>query len=155
MKISVENFGPIAVAKNIELRPLTVFVGPSNTGKSYLAALIYALSKSRMNIGLFSTTYIDQPEWDFTDSELSYWDKLITSVLNKGDIRILDWPEELESWTTIKIAEKINRIFHQEISRCMGTVKNNGDLIKNQFKLCQEDNYAKLTLGSSGSTIRN
>ena len=41
-RLEVENFGPIAKA-DIELRPLTVFVGPSSTGKSYLAKLIYAL----------------------------------------------------------------------------------------------------------------
>ena len=40
--LSVENFGPIAKAE-VELRPLTVFVGPSDTGKSYLSVLIYAL----------------------------------------------------------------------------------------------------------------
>ena len=42
VKIAVKNFGPIAEA-NIDLRPLTVFVGPSNTGKTYFATLIYAL----------------------------------------------------------------------------------------------------------------
>ena len=41
-ELSVANLGPIESA-NIELRPLTVFVGPSNTGKSYAATLIYAL----------------------------------------------------------------------------------------------------------------
>lgn len=40
--LSVRDFGPIAQA-TVELRPLTVFVGPSNTGKSYLAILLYAL----------------------------------------------------------------------------------------------------------------
>lgn len=40
--LSVKDFGAIAEAA-VELRPLTVFVGPSNTGKSYLAILIYAL----------------------------------------------------------------------------------------------------------------
>ncbi len=40
--ISVKNFGPIEAAE-VDLRPLTVFVGESNTGKTYLAALIYAL----------------------------------------------------------------------------------------------------------------
>ncbi len=40
--IAVENFGPIEKAE-IDLRPLTVFVGESNTGKTYLATLIYAL----------------------------------------------------------------------------------------------------------------
>ena len=42
LELSVSNLGPIESA-NIELRPLTVFVGPSNTGKSYIATLIYAL----------------------------------------------------------------------------------------------------------------
>ena len=42
LQLTVSNFGPIAKA-DIDLRPLTVFVGPSNTGKSYLAILIYAL----------------------------------------------------------------------------------------------------------------
>ena len=42
--LEVTNFGPIVEAK-INLRPLTIFVGPSNTGKSYLAILIYALHR--------------------------------------------------------------------------------------------------------------
>ena len=44
LELEVTNFGPIAEAK-IDLRPLTVFVGPSNTGKSYLAILVYALHR--------------------------------------------------------------------------------------------------------------
>ena len=43
--INVKNFGPIEAAE-IDLRPLTVFVGESNTGKTYLAALIYALHQN-------------------------------------------------------------------------------------------------------------
>ena len=42
LELEVSDFGPIINAK-IELRPLTVFVGSTNTGKSYLAMLIYAL----------------------------------------------------------------------------------------------------------------
>ena len=42
VKIDVENFGPIVKA-DIDLRPLTVFVGPSNTGKTYFATLVYTL----------------------------------------------------------------------------------------------------------------
>ena len=52
MRLSVTNFGPIAEA-DIELRPLTVFVGPSNTGKSYLAILLYALHR------IFSGSFLD------------------------------------------------------------------------------------------------
>lgn len=44
LELSVRNFGPIAEGL-FELRPMTVFVGPSNSGKSYMAALIYALHR--------------------------------------------------------------------------------------------------------------
>ena len=44
LELEVADFGPIVEAK-VDLRPLTVFVGPSNTGKSYLAILIYALHR--------------------------------------------------------------------------------------------------------------
>ena len=48
VEISVKNFGPIAEA-NIDLRPLTVFVGPSNTGKTYFATLVYALARQLLD----------------------------------------------------------------------------------------------------------
>ena len=44
LELEVTDFGPIIEAK-VDLRPLTVFIGPSNTGKSYLAILIYALHR--------------------------------------------------------------------------------------------------------------
>ena len=40
MKMSIKNFGPIHEAKDICISPLTLFVGPSNTGKSYLTVLV-------------------------------------------------------------------------------------------------------------------
>ena len=42
IELNISNFGPITKA-GLELRPMSVFVGPSNTGKSYLGVLIYAL----------------------------------------------------------------------------------------------------------------
>ncbi len=62
LHVSIANFGPIARA-DIDLRPLTVFVGPSNTGKSYLAVLLYALHKffSRYPGGLFQRQLMWSP----------------------------------------------------------------------------------------------
>lgn len=40
--VKVSNFGPIA-SGSVELRPLTVFFGPSNSGKTFLATLVYGL----------------------------------------------------------------------------------------------------------------
>ena len=40
LTISVKNFGPIAEG-SVDLKPLTIFVGPSNTGKSYMATAVH------------------------------------------------------------------------------------------------------------------
>lgn len=45
MKLTVKNFGPIREARDIDISQMTIFVGPSNTGKSYLAMLIYSIFK--------------------------------------------------------------------------------------------------------------
>ena len=42
LTVSVQDFGPIAQA-TVNLRPLTIFVGRSNTGKTYFSKLIYAI----------------------------------------------------------------------------------------------------------------
>lgn len=54
--IAVENFGPIEKAE-IDLRPLTIFVGESNTGKTYLSALVYALYQNFEGISRFPWQY--------------------------------------------------------------------------------------------------
>ncbi|HUA62535.1 MAG TPA: hypothetical protein VML19_27510, partial [Verrucomicrobiae bacterium] len=45
LTLDVKEFGPIAEG-SVTLRPLTIFVGPNNTGKSYLAMLAYAMMRS-------------------------------------------------------------------------------------------------------------
>ena len=44
IEVEVNNFGPIVHGK-VDLRPMTVLIGPSSTGKSYLAILLYALHR--------------------------------------------------------------------------------------------------------------
>jgi len=41
LTVSARNFGPI-VDGSVELKPFTVFIGPNNTGKSFMSTLIYA-----------------------------------------------------------------------------------------------------------------
>ena len=70
LEVEVKNFGPIVEAK-FKLRPLTVFIGPSNSGKSYLAILIYALHRA------LSKEYERAPEnvrrsyWEFPSEHLT------------------------------------------------------------------------------------
>ncbi len=43
--VSVSDLGPIGRA-SVDIKPLTVFVGPNNSGKSYMALAIYCLSRT-------------------------------------------------------------------------------------------------------------
>jgi len=45
LEVEIENFGPISSGK-IRLRPLTIFIGPNNSGKSYTAMLIRSIFES-------------------------------------------------------------------------------------------------------------
>ena len=54
VELKVTNFGPITKAE-VQLRPLTVFIGPSGTGKSYLVGSEKAyLGKRKTKKRLFS-----------------------------------------------------------------------------------------------------
>ena len=48
LTISVKNLGPIAEG-TVDLKPLTIFVGPSNTGKSYMVMAVYSVMKALRN----------------------------------------------------------------------------------------------------------
>ena len=88
LELSVRDFGPIAKAK-IDLRPLTVFVGPSNTGKSYLAILIYALHKF-FHQHIYDTRLIGSiPDPYMSDgriSELIHWIDTLHSQFETGGV---------------------------------------------------------------------
>jgi predicted ATPase len=47
IKLHIKDFGPIHEA-DLDIRPLTVFIGRNDTGKSYAAMLLYSLIKAHM-----------------------------------------------------------------------------------------------------------
>ena len=84
LELSVSNFGPIAEG-TVELRPFTVFVGPSNTGKSYLATLIYALHR-------FFSSYDKAPINPRVFLQGGFLGRQQSFTLSQNDIvRLHDW----------------------------------------------------------------
>ena len=144
LELSVTNFGPIARA-DIDLRPMTVFVGPSNTGKSYLAILIYALHRF---FGKQSARHSWEP-WryahglDLPDMQ-SVSDERIKS-LNEWVERLIDQMDSSERPPDLRVyvTESIRPIVQQfledvsgvadhldrEVARCFG-VENIRELIR-------------------------
>ena len=139
LEVAVTDFGPIASA-NIELRPLTVFVGPTNTGKSYLAMLIYAIHRAisgadhskALGYDLLSSRF-GLPTWDnikynipsdfSTDIKMwvnqSFGDSITQqSATLKGKPIPTSFASMMDAlmWGS----DEVNQLFENEISRCFG-----------------------------------
>ena len=144
-ELRVSNVGPIAEAK-IDLRPLTVFVGPSNTGKSYLAILIYALHRffsnsfggqrfGRMSRG-FPSFYRGKWAEKFSDDDarkLLAW--IDTKRKNPSDDSRIQLPDFVASWIQLALRslEDFNSIISEEVERSFG-IEDAGQLIRHGNK---------------------
>ena len=141
MRLSVTNFGPIAEA-DIELRPLTVFVGPSNTGKSYLARLVYALHNTfsqifsphntmspaeeiKKNASLKLTK---QEQNNFTEWASQTFSST-TPALDINDELNYHIPTEIQKIFCEFIKHRYSNIVEEELERCFG-VGNINSLIR-------------------------
>lgn len=131
LEIDLADFGPIRNAK-IDLRPLTIFVGPSNTGKSYLAILIYALHRSIsgpshrfFRAQRYRSILGDIPE-EISDkdiSNLSDWGRqlLTNNVFQKSSLDD-PLPEPVVSIIRplLQGSSSTKMVFHNELIRCFG-----------------------------------
>lgn len=172
MKISVTNYGPIAEAKDIEVRPLTVFSGPSDTGKSYLAILIHAWFQTLGYGGfimerlypLMNTRPMRKSNFDenIDDAIIKHVDTVLTKI-DAGeiqDIKFNDLPTPLQDWVQVELANYVNKKFHLEMCRYMGISGDTNDVIGEQFQLKVADEEKNITIGSpntssSSMTIKN
>lgn len=120
LKISASNFGPI-IEGTVELKPLTVFVGPNNSGKSYMAMLIYSLLNQfpqqfmRVRGGRrfpWRSTRLDEVFEQHVEfkSEVVEWAKSLSNKPEKHlQIAYEDLPNLLKSQIEVATGEYINR----------------------------------------------
>ena len=126
--INVKNFGPIEKAE-IDLRPLTVFVGESNTGKTYLAALIYALHRNFRGISQFPwadyvTSYFSvvyRLRSGYSQSQQEVLEQEMLEVLEKlntpgGPFKFSDLPQQMRTQVESRLTDKED--FQNELKRC-------------------------------------
>lgn len=81
LTFSVKDFGPIREGK-VTLKPLTVFIGPNNSGKSYMATLVYALAKA-LSDPIPQPTFQVEPAW----ASRWMWERTAKEVSGKPDTR--------------------------------------------------------------------
>jgi AAA ATPase domain len=99
IQVKIHNFGPITDG-TISIKPLTILIGPNNSGKSYTAMLIYSLLQchSLNKRGLSSTNIYYSLYQSTTANEFSYkypetkkgFDKLVQEGSFSIPLDILD-----------------------------------------------------------------
>ena len=82
-KLIVENYGKIKSAE-IEVAPLTLFVGDNNSGKSYLMSLLWGIQKYGVK-GLIGNKYVDTEE---TNLLFDWIIKQIDTAKEKGEHKV-------------------------------------------------------------------
>lgn len=128
LTVTVEDFGPIGEG-SVDLRPLTVFVGPSNTGKSYLAILLYALHR-HFRSAMWGRLWL-RPSWD--DRSVTKAQVLADALRNMlvhakpgtgqesvaGEDAAASLPEPIAAWVREAVANS-GPALAGEIERCFG-----------------------------------
>ena len=138
LDIEVKNFGPITEAK-FDLRPLTLFIGPSNSGKSYLSTLIYALHRALHRSlsdrpGLLHGSGQGSVDWKFSEEhihQLQGWfgknfgappDDTSTDQNFMPVRKNFELPEEISQLIceALNANSKFDVMLEDEIERCFG-----------------------------------
>ena len=129
VEIAVKNFGPIAEA-SIDLRPLTVFVGPSNTGKTYFATLVYALHgvlEGFPRYPLLNHALLSLPKTMFNSEsfddlievmdEIKKFSQLVEKIKTiDKPLKFLELPPDIRE--EVKFGLKNLKVFEEELKRC-------------------------------------
>lgn len=111
-KLIVEDYGKIKSAE-IEVAPLTMFVGDNNSGKSYLLALLWGIEKFGVR-ALIGDEYINTEDTN----------ALINRIYEQIDIAIENKQYEVSLG---EVSDLLNRIINQELK------KNKENLVKQIF----------------------
>ena len=116
--LAVKDFGPIAEA-TVELRPFTVFVGASNTGKSYLAILLYALHAFFRNRSLHTPASPEQLEI------IRRWLKQVPEAGHGKRNMDVELPEHIAALVrpVIEDVEDAALALDTQVARCFGIAK--------------------------------
>lgn len=120
--LHVKNFGPVSDAK-ITLKPLTIFVGPNNSGKSYTAMLIHSII-SAYSSKLWYTLYARKDRVDG-------YERLLSQLTAKNKRAETNDPVTLDSEVDDIAQELIKEIesnIPQQIQRNFNS--NLGDIVR-------------------------
>jgi predicted ATPase len=120
----IKNFGPIGEAE-IDFRKLTVFIGPNNAGKSYVATLFYALSNALIETSGVSSRIIAHRIRQILENAIS------KEQTNDQPKQLIFIPEEeiseiIKDYSKV-LEENVNLYINREFGTDINKLKRNGN----------------------------
>ena len=157
LTIGIEDFGPISSGE-ITLKPLTVFIGPNNSGKSYAAMLIHSILESYDDLGSLYNIPISTDEFAELKEQLD----------NIGEGQELDISEKfMNKLTKMTLKHLHEEVLSDKITHSFGSpVSELVTIEKDSFALrigsdfykvhvtCQEDKLKSRLNSQSDAKIR-
>lgn len=127
LNLSVRNFGPV-VQGSVTLRPLTIFIGPNNSGKSYIATLLRSILTAQRNAAV--------PRWRLRSTVDEVCHELVQRKYSQNKYRIvITKPESraimrsLEEKNLVPALDaQITRDFGSKVRELVRTGKNNASV---------------------------
>lgn len=164
-RVEVKNLGPI-IEGGVDVKPLTIFIGPNNSGKSYMATSIYALLRSLGRL-LSPQPYVDvsrevRKAWQPARQPLARWLAAEGLPPDGGfEFSLLSLPEEVKAlvsevvavWTTASA-----ELLTSEVQRCYGSqlsdIVRGGSARGLSLRLKQGEDQLSLSFSSSNDKLK-
>ena len=141
VRVSVEKFGPIEKG-SVNIRPLTIFVGPSNTGKTYLAILIYALHRTLQGFPRFPIKdryfYFQEEDYSLTDAEL---ERIVNA--DRKSLLFSELPQSMRNFAQNFLSNEkfLADDLRSELERCFDL-----DSVSGLIRMFEKPNVTKLSI---------
>jgi len=120
LKVCVENFGPVRRGE-FELKPLTIFIGPNNSGKSYMALLVYAMCRGLSWRSARSLPHVSKlSDFERHSEELEEWLNGMYRQIGAGQRELVarDLPQKTQQ-TIRKGLKKIASTLREDVEEAL------------------------------------
>ena len=148
LEIEVKNFGPITDAK-IDLRPFTLFVGPSNSGKSYFSTLIYALHRA-MSEEYRRPHGAENFEWKFPPRHVQQLRDWLDSNFEESKEDSSTESNSISMQKSFELPKEISRLVRPALGAC----SHYGVAVKDEIQRCFGAESIRSLIHRSGSRRR-
>lgn len=123
LRLRIKNFGPISKG-SIHVKPLTIFIGDNNSGKSYTAMLIHSILQTESYMHVFSEPFLHEILSNYMKI-LNFDEKKLAEIIKKNEKKKeFFMPKSLMDGITMALTKMLQQNLKEVISKNFGSPVN-------------------------------